>query len=96
MNFNVFVDQASIRDRRLLADFSFVSRPLLEVGVNSEGACNRVNTVRPGADFLTSPWACLSRAFTTFILAQCTKVLGTSRGTGANYVLAQTWRQGRS
>ena len=45
MNFNVFVDQASIRDRRLIADFSFVSRPLLEVGVNSEGACNRVNTV---------------------------------------------------
>ena len=45
MNFNVFVNQASIRDRRLIADFSFVSRPLLEVGVNSEGACNRVNTV---------------------------------------------------
>ena len=41
MNF----DQASIRDRRLIADFSFVSRLLLEVGVNSEGACNRVNTV---------------------------------------------------
>ena len=45
MNFKVFVDQASIRDRRLIADFSFISRPLLEVGVNSEGACNRVNTV---------------------------------------------------
>ena len=38
MNFKVFVDvQASIRGRRLIADFSFISRPLLEVGVNSEG-----------------------------------------------------------
>ena len=45
VNFKVFVDQASIRDRRLIADFSFISRPLLEVGVNSEGACNWVNTV---------------------------------------------------
>ena len=50
MNFNVFVNQASIRDRRLIADFSFVSRPLLEVGVNSEGACNRVNTVADSAN----------------------------------------------
>ena len=45
LQLDVFVNQASIRDRRLIADFSFVSRPLLEVGVNSEGACNRVNMV---------------------------------------------------
>ena len=32
---------------RLIADF-FISRPLLEVDVNSEGACNRVNTVCNG------------------------------------------------
>ena len=48
MNFELGFNLSELRrlsTRRLIADFSFVSRPLLEVGVNSEGACNRVNTV---------------------------------------------------
>ena len=44
-NLSELHDQASIQDRRLIADFSFVSRPLLEVGLNSEGACNLVDKV---------------------------------------------------
>ena len=44
-NLSELHNQASIQDRRLIADFSSISRPLLEVGVNSEGACNLVNKV---------------------------------------------------